>query len=198
MAKKHNRFSKKAAKFLAVITDDNNPALLPAATDPKPEAEEKPPEKLPLFLPKKIEVLEAATPAEMPPPTETPKKKKAVIVKKPRSEKRERGQIIGVRVSPAEYEAIATAADVAGLSLASYIRGLVLESPETQKTRKPSFDRVLLAQLIAQVGKIGSNLNQIARRLNQGKGVGFERIGGALDEVAAISAAALEALKGLR
>ena len=118
--------------------------------------------------------------------------------KKPSSEKRERGLIIGVRVNPEEKSIIEDAAGIAGLSLASYIRGLVLEAPQTKKTRKPSLDRVALAQVLAQVGKIGSNLNQIARRLNQGKGVGLERLGAALDEVAAIKTAILEALKGVK
>lgn len=124
-----------------------------------------------------------------------PKKKKK---KTSGSETRERGGMVAFRVSPAERVEIEEAASAAGLSLASYVRGLVLDAPQTKKTRKPSIDRAALAQILAHVGKIGSNINQIARRLNQGKGVGFERLGAVLDEVAEIKAAILEALKGVK
>ncbi len=118
--------------------------------------------------------------------------------KKPRSEKRERGLMIGVRVNPEERAEIENAASAAGLSLASYMRELVLNAPQTKKPRKPSIERAALAQILAQVGKIGSNINQIARRLNQGKGVGLERLGAALDDVAEIKNAIIEALKGVK
>jgi hypothetical protein len=42
------------------------------------------------------------------------------------------------------------------------------EAPMTRATRRPSIERTALAHLLAQLGKCGSNLNQIARGLNSG------------------------------
>jgi len=115
--------------------------------------------------------------------------------KKSGSENRERQPIIGFRVTPKERAEIEEAAEAEGLSMGSFIREKILtEAQETMRTRKPSFDRVLLAQCVAQVGKVGANLNQIAKRLNQEKGVGLERISAALDDVAAIKTELLKAL----
>jgi hypothetical protein len=84
------------------------------------------------------------------------------------TEARQRTGVIGFRATPAERAALDAAADRVGLSLGSYIRARALAEPTTRATRRPPVDRTALAQLLGQIGRVGSNLNQIARSLNSG------------------------------
>ncbi len=118
-------------------------------------------------------------------------------IKKSGSESRIRGGMIGVRVSPEEREEIEKQAADMGLSMASYIREMVLTSPQTKKTRKPSIELSKLAQILGQLGKVKASLDQIARRTNEDKGVGLERVGKALDEVSEMKKLIVEALKDI-
>jgi hypothetical protein len=87
------------------------------------------------------------------------------------SEKRQRKKLVQIRVSDTELAQLAEAADKAGLTLASYARQLVLAAPPPRQGRRPSADKAELARLVAHLGKIGANLNQIARAGNAGAGV---------------------------
>ena len=49
-----------------------------------------------------------------------------------------------------------------GLSIAGYIKFTVLDQPP-RKLRQPTIDRVAIAQLLGQLGRVGSNINQIAK-----------------------------------
>jgi hypothetical protein len=71
-----------------------------------------------------------------------------------------------VRLTPAERSTLDAAAERAGLSLAGYARSQLLAAPPVRQARRPPIERVELARLLAQLGKIGSNVNQIARALN--------------------------------
>jgi hypothetical protein len=82
------------------------------------------------------------------------------------SQKRQRHRTIGVSVTPEEHAALAAKASAAGLSQAAYLRACGLGSPGPRAKRSPSVNAELLALAIAQLNKIGSNLNQIARVLN--------------------------------
>jgi hypothetical protein len=62
-------------------------------------------------------------------------------------------------------KAIAAAA-AEGLSLGAFIRARPDGSPGPRAKRNPSPDIVLLAKVLAELGKSGSNLNQIAHHLN--------------------------------
>ncbi len=84
------------------------------------------------------------------------------------TDKRHRGQVMGFRASPGEKAAIEAAAERAGLSVGGYIRGRALAVTETRAMRRPAVERAALAQLLGQLGKCGSNVNQIARVLNSG------------------------------
>jgi hypothetical protein len=52
--------------------------------------------------------------------------------------------------------------------LGGYFRAAVLDAPLPRVSRRPSADRAELAQLIGAVGKIGSNVNQLAYVANTG------------------------------
>ena len=76
--------------------------------------------------------------------------------------------MLPTRWTPAEHEQLSQRARRAGLSRAAFIRLKTLgdEGPRSQK--RPSKERRDLAQLLGELGKIGSNINQIARHLNSG------------------------------
>ena len=82
------------------------------------------------------------------------------------SEKRQRDRLVGVRCTEVERAHLVARADAAGLSLGDYLRSAALDARPLRAVRRPSADHALLAQAVAQLGKIGSNVNQIAHVLN--------------------------------
>lgn len=71
---------------------------------------------------------------------------------------------IRIRVTQAEKTLIWQQAREAGHTPSDYLRVRALASPPVR--RVPTPDRAVLLQLLAELGKIGSNVNQIARSLN--------------------------------
>ena len=71
------------------------------------------------------------------------------------------------RLSEEEAAKVMQAAENAGLSLSAYVKKLAVSS----KVKPMVIDREQGKQLIAALGKMGSNLNQIAKVANQGGGV---------------------------
>ena len=61
-----------------------------------------------------------------------------------------------------------SAADKTGLALGAYLRAAALDSPGPRAARKPPIRRQELVRLLGQIGKLGSNVNQIARAINTG------------------------------
>jgi hypothetical protein len=84
------------------------------------------------------------------------------------SESRKRTKMLPTRWTPTEYDQLSQRAHQAGLSRAAFIRLKTLgdEGPRSQK--RPSKERRDLARVLAELGKIGGNINQIARHLNSG------------------------------
>lgn len=113
---------------------------------------------------------------------------------KKRSENREKQRRLTVRFSPVEREQLETFADRAGLTLGSYVRSRSLEKPTTKAVRRPVVQQAILSKLVAQLGRIGNNLNQIARGLNQGENITQHQIQPALAEHRQILAAVIEAM----
>jgi len=73
-----------------------------------------------------------------------------------------------VRCTPAFRDQVVAAARAAGLSLSAHVCIVLGESRPIQhgRSRLPPMDRQLLVKLLAELGKIGSNHNQLARRQN--------------------------------
>jgi hypothetical protein len=88
---------------------------------------------------------------------------------KPRSERRQKGRVVPFRVSPDEYATLTHLADRAGLTLGSYIRCRSLEKPTTRARRRPPAEVQVLTGYLGQLGKLASNANQLARRVNMGE-----------------------------
>lgn len=113
---------------------------------------------------------------------------------KKRSEARQKQERLTVRFTPAEREQLEALADRDGLTLGSYVRSRSLEEPTTRAVRRPTVAVQVLGGLLAQIGKIGSNLNQIARQLNQGATLPLSEIETALAEHRQILAAIITVL----
>lgn len=74
---------------------------------------------------------------------------------------------IYLRLTDTEYEIVSANAKDANLSLAEYVRKQVMNQKITIKYEIVA-DLPELKKLISEFGKIGSNLNQIARHFNSG------------------------------
>ena len=98
------------------------------------------------------------------------------------------------RLTDIEYEIVAENAKTANLPLAEYARKQVMKQKVIAKYEIVA-DLPELKRLIAEFGKIGSNLNQIARHFNSG-GIHSQRMRKAIDQsVARIYEMKYEVLK---
>jgi hypothetical protein len=67
-----------------------------------------------------------------------------------------------------ERAKIETAAERAGLTAASYVRRTLLGAATPRQVRRPPIERRELGRLLGELGKVGSNLNQLAHHANSG------------------------------
>ncbi|MGV0950345.1 MAG: plasmid mobilization protein [Azonexus sp.] len=112
-----------------------------------------------------------------------------------RSQTRQRGRSVKVALSEAEHaKAEAAAAAAGGVSLSGYFRALLMGEPTPGTKRRPPADAATLARLLGQFGKVGSNLNQLARLGNQGQLVAPPELAACADEVRAVTALIAETL----
>lgn len=106
-----------------------------------------------------------------------------------------RTRFIAVRCTTEEHASITEAASQAGLSVGAFLRTLALGKAGPRAVRKPPVERRELARLTGLVGKIGSNVNQLARGYNSaGKFPGFAEILAMRHEVGEMRAALMKAL----
>ena len=73
---------------------------------------------------------------------------------------------IAVRCTTKERAKIDENAAQAGLSVGAYVRSLALGSPGPRARRRPPIERKELARFLGELGKIGSNVNQLAHAYN--------------------------------
>jgi hypothetical protein len=78
-----------------------------------------------------------------------------------------RTEFIAVRCTVSERSAISERASQAGLSVGAYLRSQALGSPGPRAVRKPPVERKELARLLGWLGKLGSNVNQVAHGFNR-------------------------------
>lgn len=74
---------------------------------------------------------------------------------------------INLRFTDTQYDIVCKASEEAGLSISEYIRRQLMKGKVIVKYEIVA-DVPELKKLVAEFGKIGSNLNQIARHFNQG------------------------------
>jgi hypothetical protein len=77
-----------------------------------------------------------------------------------------RDVILPIRLTAEEFAIIEHDAERAGLTRSSYVRSVVLNAPVPRGGKRPHIHREELGKLLGHIGKIGSNLNQIARAAN--------------------------------
>ena len=111
------------------------------------------------------------------------------------SQRRQRSQLAGMACTPDERAQLEAAAEKAGMSVSAFMRHQCFGTPGPRAVRRPPVERAALAQLLAQLGKCGSNLNQIARALNSG-GEPRGDIASAVADIEAAARAILQELPG--
>ena len=79
-----------------------------------------------------------------------------------------RNRKITVRFSEDEYDQLNFICEVLGITYSQYLRRAALTRRIEHPTIYATFSDNAAQQLTGQMGKIGSNLNQIARKLNSG------------------------------
>lgn len=75
-----------------------------------------------------------------------------------------RSELLKAYVTPAEADLIKVNCSLAGLSISDFLRSLALD-----KEIKPVANPDDLKSIRAEIGKIGGNINQIAKKVNEGK-----------------------------
>ena len=101
---------------------------------------------------------------------------------------------IMLRLTATEYEIVSESAKAAHLPLAEYVRKQIMKQKVTAKYEIVA-DLPELKKLVAEFGKIGSSLNQIARHFNSG-GIHSQEMRRAIDQsVARIYEMKFEVLK---
>ncbi len=85
-----------------------------------------------------------------------------------KSEVRQRTLIINFRVLPEERDVFEDRCQASGLSKSDYFRKKCLDEAPLRKRKALPVDVELLTRYLGQVGRIGNNLNQVAKGMNQG------------------------------
>ena len=75
-------------------------------------------------------------------------------------------KFIAVRCTEEDRAFIAETAAQAGLSVGAFLRALAVGSAGPRAVKRPRAEREELARLLGEIGKLGSNINQIARWTN--------------------------------
>jgi hypothetical protein len=99
-----------------------------------------------------------------------------------------------VRFTEQEFAEIIEKADRAGSPAAAFLRAAALGSPGPRARRRPPADHVALRQILGHCGRIGNNINQIAKRLNTGGDADIAELREALAACLDIRTAILAAL----
>jgi hypothetical protein len=75
-------------------------------------------------------------------------------------------KFISVRCTAADYARIDQNASQAGLSIGAFMRAKALGAPGPRAVRRPRIEYQELARLLGHIGRLGGNINQIARVAN--------------------------------
>lgn len=108
------------------------------------------------------------------------------------SETRKPSKILTIRYPLAEYAELEIMASAQGLSLSAFVR---LKASGIKPAHATTPDQKLAIQYLAELGKIGSNLNQIARAANMGQ-MGLRDVEMALGEIRALGLVLRQIVRG--
>ncbi|RYE51814.1 MAG: plasmid mobilization relaxosome protein MobC [Hyphomicrobiales bacterium] len=112
------------------------------------------------------------------------------------SETRQRSARPAMRCSADELAQLESMAERAGMPVSAYMRHQCLGTVGPRAVRQPRAERAALSQLLGQIGKCGSNLNQIARAMNSGDQRPSSEIAAVLAEMREAALAISRTLRG--
>lgn len=75
---------------------------------------------------------------------------------------------VSIRLTEDEFQILETIEREQGIRKATYAKSCTFGRPVPKASRRPKADEVVLRQLLGQLGKLGSNANQIAKLCNSG------------------------------
>ena len=75
--------------------------------------------------------------------------------------------VFRVRLTEGEFEQLTADADTAGVDLSTMARAQILGAPTPTRARRRSVDHETLGRVLAELGRIGGNVNQMAKVANQ-------------------------------
>lgn len=90
------------------------------------------------------------------------------MAKRSGTEKRQRMTSITFRCTPDEKADILAKADRSAISVAALIRHALFNTPPPRAARKPTVEVKAITRLLAELGKIGGNINQAVKHINAG------------------------------
>lgn len=74
---------------------------------------------------------------------------------------------VNIRLNEKEFTELEERAERAGVSISGYVKAAALGAPMPRRTTRPiSVDRTAVLKLLAELGRIGSNVNQTAKANN--------------------------------
>jgi hypothetical protein len=83
--------------------------------------------------------------------------------------KRHRHMPYSIRFSPEERDRAKRLSEQCGLPLSALIRHALFNSPPPRAVRRPTINHQAVAKLLGELGKLGSNINKLARHANAGR-----------------------------
>lgn len=109
------------------------------------------------------------------------------------TETRQRAYPRSIRFNAEEDQRIVAMEQETGLKFAAFVRRALFNVEPPRATRRPPVELEAAARVLAALGKIGSNVNQLAHYAHQGK-FNSEEIDMALRDLAELRTACLKAL----
>lgn len=99
-----------------------------------------------------------------------------------------------IRLSQEERAEIEKRAADAGLTIGGYCKSIIFNAPPPRRSRRPPIDKVELARLLGEIGRLGNNLNQIAHKLNMEVLIDLPELQSALKDLGILRASVVMAL----
>lgn len=109
--------------------------------------------------------------------------------------KRQRGKTVTVRLTDDEHGALEALSSRSGMALGAFMRHAAFGDSGPRAQRRPPADHQALRQILGHCGRIGNNLNQIARQLNTGRDPDLEGLQEAVKAYLDIRTAIMSALR---
>ena len=77
-----------------------------------------------------------------------------------------RTERMNLRLTPEELARLKQDADIAAVELSTFARARIMDGPVPRRARRKSVDHEKLATVLVALGKLGTNLNQLAKVAN--------------------------------